>query len=157
MKKVIIGLVIALSVFIIGSVYIYQRANAPFARAEDETIAFISERTDLDRPEDFYWYNGEETTFSVRGFNDADEEKLYIVKQEGGAITTVAASEMMTEQQAISQTRQAREPKKILNAKVGLLNDIPIWEVTYRNDNNRLGYYIINLQTGEWIRTIDNI
>lgn len=157
MKKVIIGLVIVLSAVIIGAVYLYQQSNAPYAQAKNETITFISERSDLDQPEDFYWYNGEETTFSVRGFNAEEEEKLYIVKQNGGTITTLDVSETISEQEAIRQTREAREPKRILNAKVGLMKDTVIWEVTYKNENDRLGYYIINLRTGEWMRTIDNI
>lgn len=157
MKKVIIGLVLTLSVFIVGSIFIYQRANAPRARAENETITFLTERTDLVKPEHFYWYNGSETTFSIRGFNEEEEEKLYIVRQEGGEITTLNISDTLSEQDAIRQTREAREPKRILDTKVGLMNDTPIWEVTYRNENDRLGYYIIDLQTGEWIRTIDNI
>lgn len=157
MKKVIIGLVLTLSAVIVGAIYLYQSAHAPYAQAEDETITFLSERTDLDQVEDFYWYNGEVTTFSVRGFNEAEKEKYYIVRSEGGAISTYDASETVTEQEARRQTREAREPKRILNAKVGLMNDTPIWEVTYKNENDRLGYYIIHLETGEWLRTIDNI
>jgi len=156
-KKVIIGLIIVLSIFIVGSIYIYQQASAPFAQAEAETVTFLSERTDLERPEDFYWYNGEISTFAVKGFNVEDEEKVYIVRQEGGAISTYDAADTISEQEAIRQTREAREPRRILNAKIGVMNDTPIWEVTYKNDNNRLGYYIIDMQTGEWIRTIDNI
>ncbi len=157
MKKVIIGLVLTLSVFIVGSIFIYHRANAPRARAENETITYLSERTDLDQAEHFYWYNGSETTFSIRGFNEEEVEKLYIVRQDGGEIKTFDVADTMTEQEAIRQTREAREPKRILDAKVGLMDDTPIWEVSYRNENDRLGYYIIDLQTGEWIRTIDNI
>ncbi|SFC41829.1 Uncharacterized protein YpmB [Alkalibacterium subtropicum] len=157
MKKVIIGLVLTLSAVIVGAIYLYQSAHAPYAQAEDETITFLSERTDLDQIEDFYWYNGEVTTFTVRGSNEAEEEKLYMVQPEGGAIVTFDAEETVSEQQARRATREAREPKRILNAKIGLMNDTPIWEVTYKNENDRLGYYIIHLQTGEWLRTIDNI
>ena len=157
MKKVIIGLVIALSVFILGSLVLYQRASAPYAQARNETVTFLTERSDLAQSEDFYWYNGEETIFSVRGYSEQEEEKLYIVKQNGGEIRTYDVPGTMTEQEAIRQTRQEREPKRILNAKVGWMNDRPIWEVTYKNDNDRLGYYIIDLETGEWVRTIENI
>ncbi|MER2063854.1 MAG: DUF5590 domain-containing protein [Alkalibacterium sp.] len=157
MKKVIIGLLLTLSAIIIGAIFLYQSARTPYRQAENETITFLSERTDLDRVEDFYWYNGETTIFTVRGFNEADQEKYYIVQSEGGNIMTFDASETVTEQAARRQTREAREPKRILNAKVGLMDDTPIWEVTYKNENDRLGYYIIDLQTGEWLRTIDNI
>lgn len=157
MKKVIIGLVLTLSAVIVGAIYVYQSARAPYTQAEDETISFLSERTDLDQVEEFYWYNGDVTTFTVRGFNEAEEEKYYIVRSQGGAITTIDASSAVTEQEARRQTREAREPDRILNAKVGWMNDTPIWEVTYKNENERLGYYIIDLQTGEWLRTIDNI
>ncbi len=157
MKKFVIGLVLLLSAVIVGAIYVYQQSRNPYDRVEAETIAFVSERTDLNQAEDFYWYNGTETYLTVRGFNENNEEKLYIVRQNGGSIIELAANETVSRQEAIQLTRQAREPDAILNARIGVINDIPVWEVSYRNQNERLGYYIIDLKTGEWLRTIDNI
>ena len=157
MKKVIIALVLILSVFIVGGIYIYQSANAPYAQAEQETVAFLKERTDLKDVDEFYWYNSEATIFTVKGSNESAEEKYYLVKPDGGTVIMFDAADMVTEQEARRKTNEARSPKRILNAKIGLMEETPIWEVTYKNEHDRLGYYIIDLKTGEWIRSVDNI
>lgn len=157
MKKVIIGLVIVMSMLIIGSVYLYSQSIEPYSQAKSDTIAYVSERTTISEIGEFYWFNGEETYFTLTGTNEEGEERIYIVQQQGGQITTLSADDTVTKQEAIQQTKQERQPEKILNARIGILDETPVWEITYRNDNNRLGYYVINLRNGEWIRTIDNI
>ncbi|PRY83244.1 DUF5590 domain-containing protein [Alkalibacterium olivapovliticus] len=157
MKKVIIGLVILMSALIVGSTVLYQRSSQPYARARADTIAYVAERTSLSEVEEFYWYNGTETYLTITGQNEDGENRLYIVQQSGGQITSLSAENALSEQEAIRMTREAREPAKILNARIGMIDDRPIWEVSYRNENDRLGYYVIDLRTGEWIQTIDNI
>lgn len=157
MKKVVIGLVIAMSLLIVGAVYLYSQSTQSYSRAKSDTIAYVAERTNLSEVDDFFWFNGEETYFTITGTNEDGEERIYIVQQQGGQITTLSAEATISKQEAIQRTRQAREPQKILNARIGMLDGTPVWEVSYRNDNDRLGYYVINLRNGEWIRTIDNI
>ncbi|MCC5895811.1 MAG: DUF5590 domain-containing protein [Alkalibacterium sp.] len=157
MKKVIIGLVIFMSAVIVGATVLYQQSNQPYARARADTIAYVAERTSLSQVDDFYWYNGTETYLTITGQNADGIERHYIVQQSGGQITSLSAENGLSKQEAIQLTREARQPDKILNARIGMIDDRPIWEVSYRNDNDRLGYYVIDLRTGEWIRTIDNI
>ena len=157
MKKIIIGLVVLMSVLIVGFIYIYQQSQAPYASAREESIAYVTNRTDLTQPDEFYWYNGSETYFTVHGLTSNDEEMIYIVRQNGGHILSIPAEETVTKEQAIQQARSNRSPDKILNAIIGMIDEIPVWEISYRNENGRLGYYIIDLKTGEWLRTIDNI
>lgn len=157
MKKFIIGLAVLMGVFIVGSIFVYQQSQAPYASAREESIAYVRERTDLTQPEEFYWYNGSETYFTVIGLTSDDEDMIYIVRQNGGRIQSIPVSETVTKEEAIQQTRSNRSPDKILNATIGMFDDTPIWEISYRNENGRLGYYLIDLKTGEWLRTIDNI
>lgn len=157
MKKFVIGLVLVMSVFIVGAIYIYQQSHAPYASAKQETVAFITERTDLTEAEAFYWYNGEESYFTVQGLTESGDEMIYIVKQDGGQILSLAVKDTISKAEAIKQAKDSRSPAKILDATIGIMDGTPIWEVSYRNENDRLGYYVIDLQTGEWIRTIDNI
>ncbi|GAA0353994.1 DUF5590 domain-containing protein [Alkalibacterium iburiense] len=157
MKKFIIGLVVLMSVLIVGSIYIYQQAHAPYASAKEESIAYVTDRTDLTQPDEFYWYNGSETYFTVKGLTSNNEEMIYIVRQNGGNILSIPAEETLSKEEAIQQVKSQKNPEKILNATIGMIDGRPIWEISYRNENRRLGYYIIDLKTGEWMRTIDNI
>ena len=47
--------------------------------------------------------------------------------------------------------------KKILETRIGMEKGVPIWEVAYKEENGRLGYHIITLKDGEYVRDIGNI
>ncbi|EXJ22425.1 hypothetical protein ADIAL_2011 [Alkalibacterium sp. AK22] len=157
MKKVLISLIIVMSVILAGGSFLLYRSIQPHSRARRDTIAFVSERTSLQEAQDFFWYNGEETFLTVTGINEEGVERIYIVQQDGGQILSLSKENTLSKEQAIQMTKESRQPDRILNARIGMQDDTPIWEISYRNQNNRLGYFIIDLRTGEWIRTIDNI
>lgn len=136
---------------------VITRSLTPFNQAEAETIDVAARRADLVDAEDFYWYNGDETFFTVTGLNSQDTEIIVIVEQDGGAIEVIEQSNAMTEQEAINQTIERENPEKILEARIGMYANAPIWEVGFRLENGSIGYAMFSLTTGKWIRTIKNI
>ncbi|MFP3393521.1 peptidase M4, partial [Brevibacillus sp. SIMBA_076] len=44
------------------------------------------------------------------------------------------------------------KPKEILKAKLGFENNIPLWEVTYIDDDNRYSYYYLEFKDGNFLR-----
>ena len=36
-------------------------------------------------------------------------------------------------------------------------NDIPLWEIYYRSENNLINYYYVHFLTGEWLKKIENL
>ena len=40
--------------------------------------------------------------------------------------------------------------KEILKVKLGVENNIPLWEVTYIDDDNRYSYYNLAFQDGQF-------
>lgn len=136
---------------------VITRSLTPFNQAEAETIELASRRADLVEPEDFYWFNGEETFFTVTGMNSQDTPIIVIVQQDGGAIEVVEQSNAITEYEAISQTIERENPDRILEARIGMYANNPIWEVSFRLENGSIGYAMFSLTSGEWVRTIKNI
>lgn len=133
------------------------RSLSPFHQAEAETIELASRRADLVDAENFYWYNGEESFFTVTGKNSQGTPIFVIVQQDGGAIEVVEQESAMTEYEAISQTIDRESPEKILETRIGMYNDTPIWEISFRQENGNIGYAMYSLTSGEWVRTIKNI
>lgn len=136
---------------------VITRSLTPFNQAEAETIELASRRADLVEVEDFYWYNGEETFFTITGINSQDKAIIVIVEQDGGAIEVIEQTNAMTEFEAISQTVERDNPEKILEARIGMYANDPVWEVSFRLENGSIGYTMFSLTTGEWVRTIKNI
>ena len=44
-----------------------------------------------------------------------------------------------------------------MQARLGMIKDTPVWEITIKNDNNTLTYYYLNAQDGSWLQKIENI
>lgn len=136
---------------------VITRSLTPFNQAEAETIELASRRADLVETEDFYWYNSDETYFTITGKNSQDTDVIVIVEQDGGAIEVFEQSNTISKYQAIKQTIERENPEKVLEARIGVHAERPVWEVSFRLENGSIGYAMFSLTTGEWIRTIKNI
>lgn len=156
-KNIFIVSIVVMIAVIAFSISVYQTASNPLHKAEDEAFAVAKSNAGLTKVEDFYWYNGTATYFTVTGANQDGEAIIVIVAQDGGATKVFNQANIITEAEAVQLTKQAVEPKEILEARIGIENGSAIWEVAYKQKNGRLGYYVLSLETGEWIKGIENI
>lgn len=146
-----------MSILIISVTILLNKSLSPLKQAQAETIDLAERKADLVEAKDFYWYNGNDTYLTLSGKNSADEEIVVIVKQEGGSIEVFKQEDILSKSEAIAQVFELEEPARILEARMGIHNDRAIWEVSFRQDDGRIGYTMFSLNTGEWIRTIKNI
>jgi len=142
---------------ILGVTTVVTRSLAPYNQAKAEATTLAQDRANLAEADEFYWYNGNETFFTVTGVDTEGTPIIVIVQQDGGAVEVIAQEEAITEQTAIEQTISRENPQEILEARIGMYNGNPIWEVSFKQGNDNLGYAIFSLTSGEWIRTIKNI
>lgn len=157
MRKFPAYLFVFMIILIIGATALITRSLTPFYQARSATIEVAERRADLVEAEDFYWYNGNETFFTITGKNSANEEIVVIVQQDGGEVNVFQQSEIISRKHAVSIVYELENPEHILETRIGIYKGIPIWEVSFRQDNGRLGYTLLMLETGEWVRTIKNI
>lgn len=157
MKKFFLGLAVFLIALIIGAVVVYTKSIASYNESKEQAFDYAITNSDIVVPEEFYWYNDKETYFTVVGQTEQNEELVVLINQDNGEVTSIPIEETISKQEAIQLTKQARQPDKVLEARIGIDNEIPVWEVSYRNENGRLGYYILALEDGEWLKTINNI
>lgn len=142
---------------IVGVTTVLNKSVSPLKQARAETIDLAERQADLVEADDFYWYNGNETYLTVTGKNSLDEEIVVIVKQEGGTIEVVDQKDTFAKGDAIRKVAELESPVRILEARIGIHENLPIWEISFRQENGRIGFTMLSLGTGEWIRTIKNI
>lgn len=155
-NALIIVAIILLSI-IIFSIILYQRSMQPYNEVKADAYQYAKENADIQDPYDFYWYNDEETYYTVIGKNSSGEDIITIIAQDGGQIRTIKLEDAISKQEAVQQVLTAKEPKAIKQARIGMEQNMPVWEISYENQNNGLGYYKIHLETGEWISDVDNL
>ena len=156
-KGILITSAIVMSVILVCSITLLLISQDPIKKAEKETIAIAKESAGLVKATDFYWYNRDKTYFSVSGVNESDEEIMVIVAKDGGATTVLNQDEFITKQQAKALTREDKGAVDILEARIGLDGETPIWEISYKQENGRLGYYVLTAKSGKWVSDIENI
>src|SRR5699024_9917898 len=127
MKRILITALVTMSLFIIGVTTLITHSLSPYKQARAETIALAERRADLAEADDFYWYNGDETFFTVTGKNSEGSSIIVVVQQDGGAIEVFNQDEVVTKHEVIVATDNRENPKKILEARIGMHKEQPVW------------------------------
>ena len=156
-KNIIVGAIVILFLMIVSSYTIFYRSQLPIVQAQKDATAIAEENANIQEVQDFYWYNGSETYFTLAGIDGNNEELYVIIKKDGGETTVLNTAEVVTESEAKSITQADKKPERILEARLGIENEEPVWEVTYKNANDTIGYYLISAISGKWLKDIENI
>lgn len=157
-RKFVIGSLVLLLILIISSYSVFYQSKRPIVQAEKEATIIAEEKAGIQKVDDFYWYNGtDETYFSIAGY-DAEDQYIYVVIKQNGANTTILnTSEIVTEDEAKSIAQAEVTPTEVLEARIGVADEEPIWEVSYLDKNGQLGYYILSANTGQLVKEYKNI
>ena len=157
MKKFLTTLIVIMLLFILGVTTVITRSLSPYNQARAETTELAQRRANLAEADEFYWFNGDETFFTITGTDNEGTPIIVIVQQANGEIEVINQAEAISVQKVIEQTNSREEPQKILETRIGMYNDNPVWEVSFKQVNGNIGYAIYSLTSGEWVRTIKNI
>lgn len=136
---------------------VFMRSQARVNQAEEETVSLVEFDYAVDKINKFYWVTTDNTFFSLDFIDEDGVQHFAIVAQDGGDIQYFGENEIISEQDASDIATNEMPTMKIIQTRLGLLDNKPIWEVTLKNENNTLTYYYIDASTGQWVKTISNI
>lgn len=158
-RKLINAAALILGLLLVFCIYIFYTSQRPLQRAEKEAIEVVGEKYTIQNVENFYWYNGSETYFTLAATDENNELYYAIVQQDGGQITQLFAKDIITESEAKSIALYDLEidDDQLREARLGLLGGDAVWEVNYRQGQNEMGYYYLDATTGDWVKKITNI
>ncbi len=155
MKKWIIGILVLLLVFIIWrGINIYQSALEPLNNAEAKGNEIALEKTPIETIEDSYTYFGTKEYQVVIGKNDKDEKMIAWIPKKKGEMVTRLERDGITENEALAILKRERNPQEIRSVKLGVEDNIPIWEIIYIGSDNRLTYHKLYFETGKYRNSI---
>lgn len=127
--------------------------------AEEEAIAIATNQGKLVSISDYYLYHGKEVYSVVVGKDeDGTEQVLWIPEDvsEKSVIKDEYANGV-SEAEITNIVKNEHQPKEIISVKLGMESDIPIWEVTYKNENDGLNYVYYLFENGEQTSFYSNI
>ncbi|MEK5523295.1 cell wall elongation regulator TseB-like domain-containing protein [Heyndrickxia sp. FSL W8-0423] len=144
MKKWIIGLCLLLLIVLGFSVNVYYQSTKPINKAESLAKKKAKEKANLVSMDKFYLYNGKESYYIAVGKQKNGENiAVWIPEKNGERVTIEKMSDGLSKQDAINKLKEKETPKKILGSRLGMLNNEPVWEISYLDQSSRLNYAYI--------------
>lgn len=157
MKRKLFSILIAvMAVYLVGTTYVYANSQQLVASAEAETKQEAKE-AGLTNISDFYVFNKDETYYALMGENSEGRQVYFAYQPESDYQKMGFVDEMVNEENAYSLTLYEIPDVEVRSANLGIENDTFVWEVSFRDENDRLGYHYINATTGEWYETINDL
>lgn len=150
-------LIVVLLALIIGFVTVMYRSNRPRAQAEEEATAIAKKYTDLEEVSDFYWFTREKTYFSLLGEDKNGNEIAVIVPKDGNKVTVLNQKAGLSEQAALQSVAKAYPKEKVKQAKLGIYQEAPVWEVSTTADSGKVNYVLVSFDKGEEIKRVSDI
>lgn len=154
--KFIAAFLLALTLVI--TVLVFYNANKPFSTVTDKAEADVLANGQLKAVDYSEVYNGTKAMVIVYGLDEEGIEKaVFIDEKTGEVLNDVAISKGVTSDVAIKTVRSELKVDKILHVKLGLEEDVPIWEVAFKSENGKLNYVYVFFESGEWWKRILNL
>lgn len=97
-------------------------------------------------------YYGEKAYVVLEGTDKKGTKKIVWVPVKGGHIVVKRAKSGITKQEAIAKLTAERQPKEIISAKLGMEKGVPLWELTYIEQDNRYSFYYLSFEDGTFLK-----
>lgn len=154
LNKWVIGLVAVLLLIIVSGTILFIRSNRPMQQAKEEAVDLAKQYANLETMENFYWFNREETYFTVTGKDQSGNDIVVIIPKSGENIQVLDAKDGLNEEAVIQQMQTAHPEITVDKAALGKFKDQPVWEVTGKDDQGAISYYLFSFENGEEIQNV---
>lgn len=150
MKKWLILIIGLIVIILLSSLIVYKQIMNNKTEGYSEAVNRALEESSLVSVNETSTYTRNDSYVVIDGL-DKDENQIYVfVPEEDGDISEVKASDGITEDEAIKKVKKDQKISKIMSTQVGIENGKPLWEITYLDDAQRLVYYYLDFQTGDY-------
>ena len=61
-------------------------------------------------------------------------------------------NEGISQEKAVAKLTAERDPKEIVSVRLGMEKGLPLWEITYIDQENRYSFYYLSFEDGTFIR-----
>jgi uncharacterized protein YpmB len=147
------SLIIILIILITGLIYavfLYQDVKASKTEGFDETKKQILNATSITEIDKIEQFNGEEAYHVIFGKDNKGVKKIifYPLKGKEKNLTTIKQSDMVSEDQIQGEWKANCEHCKLVKIVPALVDNKPLWEITYSDESGRYVLDYLSLYDG---------
>lgn len=158
MKKTLTILIVVFSLGFVASILIIDHAIAPYRDVRKQTIRHVQHYTDLQDPDQFYWYHGDQGSYAtIGGLNSAGEYILAIVEEGTGHIDLFKGQEVISEHQLVQLASDQLEDAVLVDVRIAKEDDQALWVVLSKNTDGSINYHYYTLEDGQLVDSILNV
>ena len=150
MKKLIIILSLGFIFILLLIVFMYQSAMSPLNNQKQKAETVVVDGGYIKTVESSDYYYGKEHAIVIQGENK--DHKKTIAWVQNKKVITRNASEGLTKKQIMTQVQKERNPQEIVKVKLGIENNIPLWEVEYIDHSGHYNYYYASFKNGQLLK-----
>lgn len=140
--------------------FLYSSAVSPLEERKETGAELASSTEDLQEINDISYFHGSDS-YQVVDAVRADGESIYILTPEASPEQKEAASEPVvllhsegiTPEEAEERVGNEEEIQEIHSVRLGIVENIPGYEINYSDTSGRLVYYYITFNEGEYMRS----
>lgn len=146
-------------VIIAVSFFVYIKAMEPVNEAEEIATKIAKEEASITTVHDFSIYNGTNTYYIIQGKASSGKNIIVWIPEEekNRNIIVREAKRGVSKEEAIGILKEKKSPKEIKSIKLGMENNIPLWEIYYSSADDSISYYYIDFATGRMLKDIENL
>ncbi|PFK47395.1 peptidase M4 [Bacillus cereus] len=152
MKKWIFAIIIVIVAIGLYGVHVYNTTMEKKIPKESKVVEIAKEKAKLTKVKSVDYFNGESSYTVVQGVDEKGEKIIVWVPEKKGDVLVKKQSEGISEKDALQIVAKEQKPKQFLKAKLGAEKNVPLWEVTYIDDENRYIYYYLAFQDGKFLK-----
>ncbi|MDR7072510.1 DUF5590 domain-containing protein [Fictibacillus barbaricus] len=128
--------------------YLYNQVQAKPAKKEAEAVEIAKKEKGLVSISHVDHFYKNETYYVVEGKNEHGTNMIVWVDQKK-KVTSEIAKAGLSEGQMINYVKQNYDAQKIIDSRLGMEDDIPLWEVIFIDSKDRYTYYYGYFDTGK--------
>ncbi|WP_026694854.1 DUF5590 domain-containing protein [Peribacillus kribbensis] len=151
MKKWIILVILFLVIAAAAGGAVYSKAVQPKKTAYHKAEVAAKDHG-LKAVDSFYLYYGTSTYYIASGKDSKGVKRILWIPEKGKRVVEQKDSAGVSKESIISKVNKELHPDDILSVKLGMENNVPLWEVVYKSGSSRLNYEYFDFNTGDWLK-----
>lgn len=157
-RVLFIVLLFCIIFLLIYAIFSYRAIEESRTEGFSEAEAFVLQHSNITNIDDISYFQAEEGFFTFLG-RDSANEKYYIFLRDDGVFATddlyVVANKGLVATEELEQEVLARcSDCTLIHSNPAMIDELPLWELTYIDDTNRYVIEYKYLQNGKTFETL---
>ncbi|WP_033828569.1 cell wall elongation regulator TseB-like domain-containing protein [Bacillus andreraoultii] len=159
-KKVTLISILTILLVTLGSIFLYNSATKPLEDGKNEAIKRAKEEVNLTKVTNIDWFHYTDSYYVIEGVT-ADNKEIYVwvPEDKNGTVHVENKKAGMSKDKVkafvfneLNDISRDKRPKEIMKIKLGMIEEAPAYEITYRDQENRYSILYIDYFNGDWYR-----